>query len=361
MTTSALARVRDETGHTHALGLVRVGLGALLAYEALSAIVALGRDGYWGDTFHLALVPEALVPSRRLYASLLVAELALSLLVIVGRRAREALLSVTLLGAYLALCDRIRLHNNQWALLCYGFLLSFAPCDRTFVVRRKGAPPPSSIGPLWAQRLVQAQLSLIYLASGGAKLFDRDWRDGFVLGDRIARYGNEAVKHGVPEGFVEFLAQPEVSSAISKLAIATELLLAIALWLPKTRVPALWWGLMFHLTIEVTQSVEIFTWLTLTIYSLFARTDHRARTLVHHPTRGRTVMRVVRALDWLARFEIVADEREATFTVVRRDGSRVRGALATAELFRALPLLFALWPPIAALAALSSRRVAIQG
>ncbi len=76
-----------------------------------------------------------------------------------------------------------------------------------------------------------------------------------------------------------------MASGLAKLAIATELFLSVGLWLWRTRVFALWWGVCFHLTIEATSRVEGFTWLTLAMYALFATPDARARTLAYDPAR----------------------------------------------------------------------------
>src|SRR5207253_2386320 len=121
-------------------------------------------------------------------------------------------------------------------------------------------------GPFWGVRLAQLQVSLVYLASGGSKLFDPDWRDGLVLGDRITRYAGAAVAAGVPRGFVDLLARSDVASATAKIAIMTELVIPIALWLRPTRVIALWWGVWFHIVIQATSKVETFSLLALTLY-----------------------------------------------------------------------------------------------
>src|SRR6185369_6945423 len=107
-------------------------------------------------------------------------------------------------------------------------------------------------GPLFAQRLAQLQMAIIYIASGGSKLLDADWRSGRVIGDRLARSLSLAVSKGVPPEVMAVLSDPGVASALSKLAIGTELFLAVALFVPRARFFALWWGVMFHLTIEVT-------------------------------------------------------------------------------------------------------------
>lgn len=266
----------DEEGDVTLLGLVRVAFGLLLAANAVRALRELAR-GYFGDFFHWPLPPEALVPSRSVYAALVAMQLVLALLVVAGRwRAREALLASALLGTYVLLCDRLQFHHNRWALFCQAFLLSFAPCDRSF---RLGARLPRlpRIGPLWAARLVGLQLSIIYLASGGSKLLDPDWRSGVVLLERFHLYASQAIAAGVPAGVMDALAHPAMASILAKGAIATELFLAFGLWPSRTRRLALCWGAGFHLAIEATSRVEGFTWVVLASYLVFVRSSRRGR------------------------------------------------------------------------------------
>ena len=119
---------------------------------------------------------------------------------------------------------------------------------------------------------------------------------------------------------------------------------------------------MFHLAIELTSSVEIFTWLTLSIYVLFATPDYRARTLFYDGSRPRAKMtaRIVGALDWLSRFEMKAWEPDRlkgghAIVVVRRDGTRATGIRAVAMIARCVPLLFPLWLPLAIIASFTKR------
>ena len=133
-------------------------------------------------------------------------QLGLALLVTLGRYARPSLLVSAALGIYLLTCDRISYHNNRYALFLFSFLIAFTPCDRAFVgrpfVRKSGTQPPlgrgARTGPLWAARLAQVQLAIIYLSSGGSKLLDPDWRGGDVIGDRLRRSFSLAVAKGVP-------------------------------------------------------------------------------------------------------------------------------------------------------------------
>jgi len=268
-----LRRWRDEEGDVYVLGVVRVALGGLLFANALRAANEL-RRGYFGDAFHWPILSEALVPSNSVYSVVVLAQLVLAVLVVVGLRARDALLASSLLGTYVLLCDRLEYHHNRWALFCYAGLLAFAPCDRSV---RLGAITGARVGPLWAARLAQLQVSIIYLASGGSKLLDPDWRSGRVLLERFRLYAQSIEGSGGVVGWlVEQGSRPDVAGLLAALAIATELFLAVGLWSRRTRMLALCWGVLFHLAIEATSRVEGFTWLTLAVYALFLTPDMRA-------------------------------------------------------------------------------------
>jgi hypothetical protein len=360
----AIRRWRDEVGSLYVLGEVRVALGLLLFWNALRAAREL-EQGYFGDVFHWPIVPESFVPSHATYANLLLAQLLLAALVVAGRGARVALLLSAITGGYVLLCDRMQFHHNRAALFCYALLLSLAPCDRSFSI---GAPVGANVGLLWAARLTQLQVSIVYLASGGSKLLDADWRSGVVILERVRLQAAAAIAQGVPPRVIEWFSHPAIASGLAKLAIATELGLAVGLWLPSTRVFALWWGVCFHLTIEASSRVEGFTWLTLAVYALFATPDIRARKFFYDAgrLRGRLAGRAVSWLDWLARFEVrpwTPDglQRGRTVVVVRRDGTYATGLRALAMTARCVPLVFVLWGPLALLASFTESGDASSG
>ena len=350
-----LRRWANEVGDAYVLGVVRAIVGGFLFLQALGAAGDLARIGYFGDHFHLPFIPERFVASHDAYVVVVAVRIMLAVMVTVGHRARYALVGSALLGVYTLLCNRVEFHHNRYSLYCYAFLLALAPSDRAIAITREESP--SDGAPMWAQRLVQLQVAVVYLASGGSKLMDPDWRDGVVLADRFARYAYQALERGVPQSVVDAFSTPAATSALAKAAIATELFLAYGLFDRRTRIFALWWGTLFHLTIEVTSKVEIFTWLTLTMYALFATPDVRARKLFFDPSRarGRMLARAVRLFDWLARFEVkpwAPDDLKQghSIVVVRRDGTRATGIRALAMCARTLPVLFPLWAPLAFLA-----------
>lgn len=352
---SWLTRFKDEIGDGYVLGPVRVAIGALLGWQTLNAASELEKLGYFGDVFHVAMVPEVLVPSHSLYTVLLAARLCLAVMIMFAVWSRPALAVSALLGLWLLLCDRLQFHHNRYSLYCYAFLLALTPCDRSWRAAESAVTPPRT-GPFWGVRLAQLQVSIIYLASGGSKLLDPDWRSGLVLADRIARHAHLAVAAGVPRSVVDMLAQPGAASALAKLAIMSELVICAALWIRPTRVVAMWWGVWFHIVIQLTTKVETFTLLTLAMYGVFATPDFHARKLRFDPSRfwGRTAGNLVPLLDWLGRFEVKPwepdDQPGHSVVVERRDGERVTGVRAFAMIARCVPLLFPFWAPIALVA-----------
>lgn len=350
----ALVRWFDAPAHPHSIAMVRIGLGILLFHQAGQAALELSRLGYFGDSFHLPFFSGLEALPRRLYVPLLAVRLVAAALVVVGVWPRMALATSAVLGLHTLLVDRLQFHHNRYSLLLYALALSLAPAVAHAATLDKPAPTRDERWPLRGVRLAQLQLVLVYLASCSSKLLDADWRGGVVLASRMTLFAHQAVARGVPEGLMHWLASPAVSSVLAKSALLTEAFLAVALLRPRSRVVALWVGTLFHLTIELTSRVEIFTWLTLLLYGLFVTHDVRARTLHYdgESPRGRAVARAVRLLDWLERYEVRAWRPDAVagrraVVIVRRDGSRATGFSAWVMMTRTLPLLFPLWGPLA--------------
>src|SRR3954451_12387127 len=111
---------QTETGDAYLISLVRAVFGVLLVLSALRELDELRAGPYFGDVYHLPLLPEAMVPNRSVFLAIAVAQLVFGLLVAAGRFARPLLLASAWLGIYLLLCDRLSYHNNRYAL----FLLS---------------------------------------------------------------------------------------------------------------------------------------------------------------------------------------------------------------------------------------------
>ncbi len=340
-----IARFFREEREVHLLGLLRLAFGVLMLAYTLRRAQELSSVGYFGDVFHLPLLPESLVPSRRAFSALLCFQAVCSALAIVGVLARGALLAAALSGLYAILCDRLQYHNNRYELLLVALLVALTPCDRSF--RLFFAPRPGT-GPRWAVRMVGAQLSIVYLASSLGKLFDPDWRGGAVLHLRFSQ-GRHITEHLLPEPLVALVSRPWFAEVASLLAIGSELFLALGLWFPRTRALALWLGVMFHVGIELSAHVELFSYTMLFGYLAFVTPELRERTLSWSSVapRGPALRALFRRLDLLARFRHESHTGPALLQVTDRGGSVHLGLGALRELCRATPLLFPLWAPLA--------------
>ncbi|MEO7110848.1 MAG: HTTM domain-containing protein [Polyangiaceae bacterium] len=352
----------NASGRTEVLGVMRIAIGCLLFTQAFDAFGELQRVGYFGDNFHMPLIADRFVATRAFYTYMLTARLILAVIVALGIQARPALFLSSLMGIYVLLCDKLEFHHNRYALLLYAFILALTPCDKSWRLngRRQNV---DQVGPMWGVWLGRLQVSIIYLGSGGSKLFDPDWRDGTMVAQRFVRYGHEAIDKGVPQFFMDFLATPLMTGLIAKGAIFSELFIAFGLQFKRTRRAALWWGMIFHLMIETTSAVELFTYVTLVAYAFFVTPDVGARKFEFDGSRwqGKFLGRTIRLLDWFSRFEVSAWSTETATSkhlcvLTRREGTRVTGLDAWAGVAEATPLLFLAWAPTFILAGVLRRR-----
>ena len=341
MSSSWLREERDS----YLLGLMRVAFATLLLLLTLKLAQPLWRGQYFGDVFHMPILPESLVPSRGLYGALLGLQGLCCVLSLVGIVARPALALAALAGLYGLWCDRLGYHNNRYELLLLALALSFTPCDRSW---RLVGPARPGAAPRWAVKIVGAQLSVVYLASSLGKLVDADWRSGGVLLARFAS-ARPIAEHFLPASVAAVLSAPWLARIASPAAIASELFLALGLWFPRTRVVALWLGVMFHIGIELAARVELFSYTMLAGYLAFVTPELRERALSWSTTSagGRFWSSACRRLDLLARFQhAVPSEQRELLQVTDRDGTLHRGLAAWRELARAFPPLFPLWLPL---------------
>ena len=337
-----------EEREAYVLGLARVAFATLLLWLTLKLARELSHGPYFGDVFHMPLLPPSWVPSRQVYGALLACQGLGCVLALLGVVARPALLVASLCGLYGFFCDRLQYHNNRYELLLLTFLLSLSPCDRSFSIV---AGPRPGTAPRWAARLIGAQVVVVYLASGIGKVFDADWRSGLVLLPRFA-LGVPYAEQYLGTNVAALLSAPWFAYAAALAAIGCELFLALGLWFTPTRALCLWLGVMFHAGIEVTARVELFSYAMLSGYLVFVTPELRERSVSWNArTRaGRALGQLCSWLDALARFRHEQVDGQASLLVARdRAGIAHSGLSAWRELARATPLLFPLWLPLAVL------------
>ncbi len=216
-------------------------------------------------------------------------------LLALGLFVRPAIGSLLLLQGYVFFSDQLNFRNHPYFFLLVLLLLLFSPCDEALSLKRawrkargQTIPDDGYLGParpVTAQRLIQAQVSIVYFYAALHKL--NPW---FLSGkglqqaltdDLFQGWSGDALRALLSERALGSLR--ELVSAEAPLrwaawaAVATELFLAFGLWFRRTRPWAIGAGLLFHAGIAFTMHIRMFSLATLASYLLFldARTVPR--------------------------------------------------------------------------------------
>jgi uncharacterized membrane protein YphA (DoxX/SURF4 family) len=342
-----------------ALALLRVLTGPVVLLH-LRPFLSESSDGRtYRDAFYepyAAWYPE--LPDA-VYVGLLwlaaVAAVAMSL----GFLTRLATATTFVIVAYNLFLSTTHFHNNRAYLVIVLGLLAVAPCGRelsvdAWVRRRRGRPaldkwlrcspeqrsgcaPPQLLAPAWPLWLLRFECAAIYGASGLSKLVDPDWFGGTVTWQRVVRARDEL--DALPDWAVSVLTDRSFHTGAAKLIVLTELFIAVGLWWRGSRYAAVWVAVVFHVSIEASASVQVFSFLAIAVLVIWAVPSTRDRVLRIDPTaaRQRRLGALVRGLDWLARFRVEPAPAGSRLELVDRNGTAIRGAPAVALVLSRLP------------------------
>jgi hypothetical protein len=168
-------------------------------------------------------------------------------------------------------------HGGDTFLRVAGFFLMFAPAgaalsiDRLLRIRRGREGTAVPLSSPWAQRMIQIQLSLLYIAAFCWKVKGAPWLQGTAL---FYVYHLEALKgFPVPAWFL----RPAVLKLGTWFALALELSLGVLIWIKNIRYIVLLFGLIFHLWLEYSLNTPLFQWDVLSAYILFVDPDDLTR------------------------------------------------------------------------------------
>jgi hypothetical protein len=209
-----------------------------------------------------------------------------------GAAGRISLIALTALygyGYFISQLDSYQHHYLLFLLLVVACFVPWhqAPRNSDRASKRARAPSSSPMVTSWALRLIFVQISILYFWAAVAKL-DPAWLDGTTIGRQM--------QPGAMRGVAEALGL----AAMAKLVIATELFLAVALFVRRLWLPALLAGVGLHASIELTGfEIGIFSYYMFAFYLLLVpdRTIHsisrlisqsmsRALRPVHSPVRS---------------------------------------------------------------------------
>jgi hypothetical protein len=212
------------------------------------------------------------------YVSLFVA----ALMLLLGLKTRLA--AVVVFVGLMALTRR-----NVWVLdsgdpllRSIAFFLALAPSgdalslDRRFAARRGRAPLTGfPLRAPWALRLLQLQLSILYLAAVWAKVAGETWRDGTAV-SYVLRIEN-LQRFPLPDAVT---TSELISNVLTFGTLAVELALGLLVWNRKLRPWILIAGVSLHLGIDYAIRVGFFSYAVLVLYIAFIPPETMDRWLV---------------------------------------------------------------------------------
>jgi hypothetical protein len=168
-------------------------------------------------------------------------------------------------------------HGGDQFLRLAGFFLIFAPAGAAFsldrLIRLRRGKEFGSIRPRspWAQRMIQLQLSFMYLVTFLLKIRGAPWLQGTAL---FYVYHLDEFRHfPLPSWFF----RATVLKLGSWSALALEFSLGVLIWVKEFRYVLLALGLLFHLWLEYSLNIPLFQWDILCAYVLFIDANDMSR------------------------------------------------------------------------------------
>jgi hypothetical protein len=338
--TARLDELLGRVVSMRALALLRIFAGPVVLLH-LRPFLSDTLDGHiYSDAFYepyAAWYPE--LPGE-LYVGLLWLGAIAAVCMTLGIVTRLAIATTFAIVAYNLFLSTTHFHNNRAYLVIVLGLLALAPCGRelsldAWLRRRRGLPPLNPSAPAWPLWLLRFECAVVYGASGFSKLVDPDWFGGTVTWQRVVRAQDQL--DAWPDWLATVLTDRGFHTGAAKFIVLTELFIALGLWWRGTRYAAVWVAVVFHISIEGSAAVQVFSLLAISVLLVWAVPSTRDRVLRFDPSvaRERRLAAVVRALDWLARFRIEPGPR---LEVVDRDGTSIRGTPAGVFALSRLPL-----------------------
>ena len=340
----------ERVGDISALSVLRIVLGPITIAHLWPFLQDARAGIHYDDHFWQPYLSGAPHIPGALWAVLLWVGAASAVMMSLGLLTRLATTTTFVIVAGNLLLSGTHFRHNRAFLAILLLGLALLPTGRVQSVdawwrRRRGREALSPVAPLWPLVLLRVQVSLVYFSSGFSKLVDPDWLSGVVLWDRAVRY--QGAIHPAPGWVVDFVTWRPLFWLLAPAAIATELFLAIGLWSRPTRLIAIRLAIVFHLAIELSAQVEVFSLAAMAACIIWVTPSPRDRAIRVRgaTTATRLLARVLPALDWLGRFAV--DEPrpgEPDVTVVDRDGTTLHGRAAVRLILERLPLTFPFAP-----------------
>ncbi len=160
-------------------------------------------------------------------------------------------------------------HGGDTFLRVAGFFLVFAPAGSALslnrLVRANRKRERLEVVPRapWAQRMIQFELTLVYVMSFCWKMKGHAWLNGTAL--YYATHLHEIQRFPLPV----WTQNSVVLKLGSWFTLVLEFSMGVLIWFRRVRYPLLLLGLLFHLALEYAFNLPMFQWDVLIAYVLF--------------------------------------------------------------------------------------------
>lgn len=266
-----LSAPRDGAG----LAFFRVAFGLIMAIE-VGRFFAYGwiHSSWIAPTFHFSYYGFEWLkpwPGDWMYVHFGLLG-ACALYIAAGLFYRVAMAVFCVAFAYVFLLDPATYLNHFYLIVLLSLLMIFVPAHRCFSLDARSKPQlRSDVVPAWSIYLLRAQLGLVYLFAGVAKL-NHDWLRGEPMGMWLARRTDFPLIGG-------WFDTKTAAYVASYGALALDLLaLPLLLW-RRTRLFAFAALIVFHLLNSQLFWIGIFPWLMIAASTLFFSPDWPRRAL----------------------------------------------------------------------------------
>jgi len=340
----------DARGSLRGVALLRIALGPLVIYSLWPYLREVAAGSWYGARYHAPYIASLPTLPAALWHALIVVGAVAGVCIALGLYARTACVTAALVIGGNMLLSETHYHHNRAVLTLVLALCALCGPGRELSLdawraRRRGHPLDTS-GLLWPLWLLRFELASTYLASGTSKLLDPDWRGGVVTWDRVLQGRPLMDRSPLPTAFIELISREDVHWFFGKSAIALELFVGLGLWSRRTRLAAIWFAVMFHVMVEISARVQVFSYLCLAALAIWAVPSVGDRRIAYRAgtPRAARLVALVGRLDWLGRFQIAPSSARSTaaLTLTERDGAVFEGGAALRRTFMRLPLTF--WP-----------------
>lgn len=333
-----------------AFAVLRIAVGPVAMLHLWSVLDEVQAAG-GRPTFRAPYAAWFPAASPGVQAVLLVVGLVAAALLTVGLFTRtSAVVTLTVVVHHL-LSSATNVHNNRAFLAVVLATLAVGPCGRELALdpwrrARRGRPTLPTDAPGWPLWLLRFEAVTLYGASGLSKLLDPDWFGGTVTWLRVSRHRDELLNSPLPRWAVDLLAERGFHTGAAKVVVGTELFIALGLLGRRTRLAAVWVAVAFHVAIQLSAAVEVFSFLAVAALVAWATPGTCERAVVLDPTSApqRRLAAGLRSLDWLARFRVEDGPPGARPRVVDRDGTVLDGPAGAVLVLSRLPLTA--WPAL---------------